>query len=50
LVDSEILGKKRHVWKISFIETRHARNLFLWDFKDVNSLIYKFMEIGKVDY
>lgn len=50
LVDSEILGKKRHVWKISFIETRTARNLLIWDFSDKSSLIYKFMEIAKVDY
>lgn len=50
LVDSEILGKKRHVWKISFIETRTARNLLIWDFEEKNSLLYKFMEIWKVDY
>lgn len=50
LVDSEILGKKRHVWKISFTETRTARNLLIWDFEDINCLLYKFMEIAKVDY
>lgn len=50
LVNSEILGKKRHVWKISFVETRSARNLLIWDFKDKNCLIYKFIEIWKVDY
>lgn len=50
LVDSEILWKKRHVWKISFDETKHARSLLIWDFKDTNSLIYKFIEIAKVDY
>jgi len=50
LVSSEILGKKRHVWNISFEETREARKLLIWDFKDENSLIFKFMEIVKVDY
>lgn len=50
LIDSEILGKKRHIWKISFDETKHARKLLIWDFKDVNSLIFKFMEIVKVEY
>ena len=50
LVNSEILWKKRHVWKISFIEAREARSLLIWDFKDTNSLIYKLIEIGKVDY
>ena len=50
LVSSEILGKKRHVWKINFVETRAARKLLIWDFNDDNCLIYKFIEIGKVDY
>ena len=50
LVNSEILWKKRHVWKISFVETRKARTLLIWDFKNENSLIYKFIEIWKVDY
>ena len=50
LVGSEILGKKRHVGKISFVEAREAREILIWDFKNENSLIYKFIEIGKVDY
>lgn len=50
LVNSEILWKKRHVWKINYEETTQARTLLIWDFKDENSLIYKFIEIGKVDY
>lgn len=50
LISSEILGKKRHVWKISFVETRSARKLLIWDFKNEMSLIYKFIEIWKVDY
>lgn len=50
LVDSEILGKKRHIWKISFVETRDARTLLVWDLVDKNSLIYKFIEIVKIEY
>lgn len=50
LINSEILWKKRHVWKVSFVEAREARNFLIWDFKDENSLIYKLIEIGKVEY
>jgi len=50
LVSSEILWKKRHVWKISFKEAKDARFLLIWDYKEKNSIIYKFIEIGKVDY
>ena len=50
LVSSEILGKKRHIWRISFVEARTARTLLIWDFNDEDSLIYRFIEIGKVDY
>ncbi len=50
LVNSELLGKKRHSWKISFEEARDARDFFIWDFKNQDSLIYRFIELGKVDY
>jgi len=50
LVNSEILWKKRHIWKISFIEAREARSFLIWNFKDTNCLIYKLIEIWKVDY
>lgn len=50
LVGSEILWKKRHIWRISFVETRHARSLLIWDFEDQDSLIYRFIEIWKVEY
>ncbi len=50
LIKSEILGKKRHIWTISFNETRSARTLLIWDFVDTNTLIYKLIEIWKVDY
>jgi len=50
LIDTEILGKKRHSWNISFIETRQARKLLIWDFKDKNSLIYKLVSFWDIDY
>lgn len=50
LVNSEILWRKRHVWKISFEETKKAREFLIWDFKNENCLIYKLVEIWKVDY
>jgi len=50
LINSEILWKKRHVWKISFVEAREARRYLIWDFKNTDSLIYKLIEIWKIDY
>lgn len=50
LVESEILGKKRHVGKISFLETRDARKLLIWDFSDFKSLIYKLLETQNLEY
>jgi len=50
LIDTELLWKKRHAWKTSFEETKEARELFIGKFKDKNSLIYKFIELWKVDY
>ncbi len=50
LVSSEILWKKRHIWKITYKEVKKARELLVWNYKDEHSLIYKFIEIGKVDY
>ncbi len=50
LIDSEILWKKRHSWSISFIETRKARKLLIWDFKDKNSLIYNMVKYWDLEY
>lgn len=50
LMESETLGKKRHIGKISFIETRKARQLLIWDLENTNSLIYKLIETQKIDY
>ncbi len=44
IIDSEVLWSKRHKWKITFVETREARKLIIWDFKDKECLIYKLLE------
>lgn len=48
IINSEVLWSKRHSWQISFVETREARKLLIWDFKNKNCLIYKLMMIGEV--
>lgn len=50
LVNSEILGRKRHVWKINFTETAQARKLLIWDFDNQECLIYKLIETQKIEY
>ena len=50
IMDSEILWKKRHTWNISFVETRKARDLLIWDFKNKNCLIYKLLETQEINY
>lgn len=49
LVNSDILWKKRHVWKISFEETKLARSLLIWDFENTESVIYKLIETQKIE-
>ncbi len=50
LVNSDILGKKRHVGNINFAETQKARKLLIWNFEDKNCLIYKLIETQKIEY
>lgn len=50
ILDTEILGKKRHSWSISFDETKRARQMLIWDLKDKNSLIYFFLSTQDMDY
>lgn len=50
VVDSEIFWKKRHTWNISFVETRKARELLIWDFKNKDCLIYMLLKSQEVDY
>jgi len=50
IIDSEILGKKRHSWNINFQETRKARKLLIWDLKDKNSLIYHLVKFWDIEY
>lgn len=50
LMDTEILWKKRHIWKITFVETRKAREYLIWDLKDKESLIYLLLKSEDMDY
>lgn len=50
IVNLEILWKKRHSWQISFIDTRKARKLLIWNLKDKNSLIYMILKTQDMDY
>jgi len=47
---SEILSSKRHSWFINKKDTKKARKIFIWDFKDKTSLIYKLLESQSVLY
>jgi len=48
IIETEVLWEKRHSGQISFVETREARKLLIWDFKDKNCLIYQLMMIWEV--
>jgi len=47
---SGILSTKRHSWSITKKETIEARNIFVWDFKDKNAILYKLLESQSVIY
>ena len=47
---SEVLSSKRHSWSISKKETIEARSILIWDFKNNNSILYKFLETQNVPY
>ncbi len=50
LVNSEILGKKRHVWKITFDETKEARTLLIGNFQNESCLLYRLIETQSLDF
>ena len=50
ILDTETLWKKRHSWQISFVETRKARKLLVWNLKEKNSLIYLLLSTQDMDY
>lgn len=50
IVSSEIFWKKRHTWNISFDETKKARELITWEFKNIDSLIYMLLKTQEIDY
>lgn len=50
LILSEVFGRKRHIWKITFEETKQARELLIWNFTNKKCIIYNLCEIWKIDY
>lgn len=49
LVESEVLWSKRHIWTITYEETKRARTILIWDLKDVNCIIYKLLKMWEID-
>jgi len=49
IVLSEVLWSKRHIWTITYEETKRARTIFIWDLKDVNCVIYKLLKMWEID-
>jgi len=49
LIGTETLWKKRHSWMITFVETRRARELLVWNFKKQKSLIYMLLKTQEVE-
>jgi hypothetical protein len=50
LANSEVLGSKRHRGNISQEEALKTRNLFIWNYHDKNSIIYKLLESQSVEF
>lgn len=50
ILDTEILWKKRHSGQISFVETRKARKLLVWNLKDKKCLIYMFLSTQDMEF
>lgn len=48
IMETEVLWSKRHSWRIDFVDTREARKILIWEFKNKNCLIYKLVELGEV--
>lgn len=50
IVESDVFGGKRHSGKISLEETVATRKILLGDFKDQNSLFYRFLQTQSAAY
>ncbi len=44
----EVLSTKRHKWNISKEDTIKARELFIWNYKDKDSILYKLLEAWSI--
>ena len=50
LMKTEVLWKKRHIWRVTVEETKKVRDLLIWDFQDENCVIYSLIETSKVEF
>ncbi len=48
LNELEVLSTKRHSWTINKEDTLKARKIFIWDYKDKNSILYKLLEAWSI--
>jgi hypothetical protein len=49
LANSEVLGSKRHKWNIKIEEVQRTRQLFVWNYKEQESILYRLLESQNVD-
>lgn len=50
LISTETLWKKRHLGKINFLDTRKARELIIWEFKNKESIIFMLLKTQEIDF
>jgi hypothetical protein len=50
IIETEVFWKKRHSGQISFVETRKARKLIIWNLKNKESLIYMLLSTQDVEF
>lgn len=50
IIDSEVFWAKRHSGKINFDETKRAREIMTWEFKEKKSILYMLLESQTVTY
>jgi len=50
LIQTEVLWKKRHTWRVSRDETKKVRDLLIWDFEDKWCIIYSLIETSKLEF
>lgn len=49
IINTWVLGEKRHKWTISFEETKLVRKILIWDLKDKNCILYMLIKIWEIE-